>query len=272
MPLPSELLQSIETAIDDVLQDGGLNPQQQTFINHIQKTSAELSRAVLPIPQTEHALRRIIPTFGDSFIQQQVALFGYARLLLESPDSFGGAILSEYQQDKMQQIYQHGQALHQLTETIVESARAERLKNRRAQPEKLDLEAFFADESPILQYVIRNRPVELSIAASPVTVVAVSYHLAALIQHIVTVLAHELIETGHIKILTHKTTNSGRIDIFCTGIELNTDEIEILFQKNGRYLYPQRLEKMGGILHFQPDSGHSANIQIYLPELNPPSN
>lgn len=272
MPRPFELLEAIEAAIHDVLDDGGLNAQQLTFVQHIQKTNTELSRAVVAIPQTEHALRRILPAFGDSFLQQEVALFGYARLLLENPDSFGGAILSEYQQDKMQQIYQHGQALHQLSQKIVEDARTERIKQHRAQAKKLDLETFFTDETPILHYVLRNHPVELSITTSSITVFAVPYHLAALIQHIVTIISHDLIESGHIKILTKDNADSGIIDIFCTGIQLNAEEIDALFQKNGHYFYPQRLEQSGGKLRFERQIGRGASIQIHLSKFKPHSN
>ena len=264
MPLPSELLQQIEASVEHVLQDGNLNPQQLTFVHHIQKMAGELSLALSHIPQTEYALNRIIPGFGDSFLQQQVALFGYARLLLEKPESFGDAVLSEYQRDEIQRIYQHGQALYQLTEQIMASAQSERLEQHNALPDEIVLDALLSDEAPVLQYLLRDVPVQLSIEHGPVMVVANAYHLRALIQHIVTTLALELIEYGRIKINTGKNHQDVSLNIFCTGIQLDAREIDILFKKNGRYLYPQRLEKEGGAIRFFRESGRGAIIQLIL--------
>lgn len=269
MPLPSELLQEIEASVEHVLQDSGLNPQQLTFLHHIQKMAGELSAAVSLIPQTEYALRRIIPGFGDSFLQQQVALFGYARLLLEKPESFGGAVLSEYQQDEVRRIYQHGQALYQLTEQIIASAQSERLKQHNAPPVDITLDTLLADEIPVLQYFLCDVPVKLSVEFAPITIFAGAHHLRALIQHIVTTLARELIEYGHIKISIQGNQQKSFINIFCTGIQLDTTEIDILFKKNGRYLYPQRLEKDGGTIRFLREAGRGATIQLILSSLKP---
>lgn len=269
MPLPSELLQAIEASLDLVLQDGGLNPQQLTFVNHIQKTATELSTAIAPIPQTDYALRRIIPGFGDSFLQQQVALFGYARLLLESPESFDDVILSDYQQDEMQAIYQHGQTLYELTDQIVASAKLERPQQHARSSERMDLVQFFERETPVLHYFLRNVPVKLSITAESSTVFASDYHLSALIQHIVTTLALELIEYGHIKISTGEGHQESLINIFCTGIQLDATEIDILFKKNGRYHYTQRLQQDGGTVRFLRERGRGATIQLVLARSKP---
>lgn len=266
MPLPSDLLDSIAHAIDAVFQDGELHPQQLIFVHHIQKITSELAHAVHPMPQTDAALRRIIPGLGDSFLQQQAALFGYARLLLEHPESFDGAILSEYQQDQMQHINQQGQALYRLTGQIISEAQAERRQQHHAPATRLDLAQFFTDEAPILQYFLRDVPVQLSINAEASYAYAARYHLAALIQHIITTLSHELIEYGHIKITN--TSQQPIINIFCTGIQLTTAEIETLFQKNGRYRYLQRLQADAGNIQFVRESGRGASIQILLPEIN----
>lgn len=269
MPLPSELLQVIEESVDHVLQDGRLNPQQLTFVHHIQKMAEELSTAVSPIPQTDYALRRIIPSFGDSFLQQQVALFGYARLLLEKPESFGGAVLSEYQEDQVKRIYQHGQTLYQITEQIIVSAKLERPEQHAIPSEKIDLATFFAREAPILHYFLRDVAVKLSINVEPCTIHASDYHLSALIQHIVTTLALELIEYGHIKISKQPGQQESLINIFCTGIQLDATEIDILFKKNGRYLYTQRLQQDGATVRFLRESGRGATIQLALAHRNP---
>ena len=61
MPLPLEYLQEIVTAIQAVLIDSDLHPQQKVFVNHIQKITNELQTALTPVPQTELALRTILP-------------------------------------------------------------------------------------------------------------------------------------------------------------------------------------------------------------------
>ena len=269
MPLPSELLGQIEEAVERVLQYGGLNPQQLTFVQHIQKVSHELSTVIAPVPQTEYALRRILPGFGDSFLQQQVALFGYARLLLEKPDAFDNAVLSDYQQDELSYIYKHGQSLYQLTEQIISSANAERRKQHGASPIQIALDTLLSDEKPVLRYYLRDAPVKLSFELEPVTVHASAYHLLALIQHIVTTLAGELIEYGQIKISTETIPQQTSISIFCTGIQLDSTEIDILFKKNGRYLYRRRFQKEGGTIHFLREAGRGATIQLIFPALTP---
>ena len=269
MPLPAELLQEIEASIENIILDGNLNPQQLTFVQHIQKISGELSRAVSAIPQTEYALSRIIPGFGDSFLQQQVALFGYAKLLLEKPESFGDATLSEYQQDEAQRIYQHGQMVYQLTERIIASAKSERLNQHNAPSTDIALDDLLSDEIPVLEYFLRDVPVKMTVTPTPVKVSANAYHLRALIQHIVTTFALELIEYGHIKISIQSNQQGASINIFGTGIQLTTSDLDILFKKNGRYLYPQRLKKQGGAIQFLREAGRGATIRLILPSIKP---
>ena len=262
MPFPAELLSEIQRAIENVLDDGQLNPQQQTFVNHIQKISNELFSVITPIPETEYALQRIIPSFGDSFLQQQAALFGYAKLLLEHPQSFEDGILSEYQQDQMQLIYKHGQRLYDLTEQIYKTALAERRKQHNAQVITTDIATVLIDEEPILRYFLRKYPVELSIHAEPLPAKTVPYHLIAFVQHIVMTICEELMEQGEIKISTIQNT----ISIFCTGISLNTTEQDILFKKNGRYAYPKRFVKDGGTIHLLNNERKGATIHLVLPQ------
>lgn len=262
MPFPSELVREIQIAVDNVLQDAGLNPQQQTFVTYIQKISTELSHTVQDIPPNESALRRIIPSLGDSFLQQQAALFGYAKLLLEHPQSFDDKLLSEYQQDQMRLIYQYGQNLYELTEEIQKAALDERRQQHNTIAVRTDLRVFFNQEESTLHYFLRNHAVKLSIIPSPSIVTIVPYHLAAFIQHIVITISHELIESGQIKINNQQNI----VDIFGTGLVLDTSQQDILFKKDGRYAYPQRFIQAGGSIHFLRDSEYGATIRLVLPQ------
>ncbi|GAB5494819.1 MAG: hypothetical protein Phog2KO_50340 [Phototrophicaceae bacterium] len=260
MPFPSELVREIQIAVNNVLADNALNPQQQTFVAHIHKINDEIAKVVQAIPKTEHAHKRIIPSFGDTFLQQQVALFGYAKLLLESPQSFEGAILSEYQQDQMQIIYQYGQQLYELTEQIQKTAFAERRQQYSAEAENINLADFFTEEAPILRYYLRKKPIQLNIDSEPIQVKVRPYHLSAFIQHIVSIIAEELIESGTINI----QTQGNQIEIFCDGIDLNQSEQDTLFKKNGRYAYPQRFIQNGGIIYLETHQEYGASIYLGL--------
>lgn len=265
MPSPAELLQAITDEITPLLADDAYQPQQITFIKHIQKTTSELLKATQPMPSSALALQRIIPTLGDSFLQQQAALFGYAKLLLDHPESFGGASLTSSQQYHMRRIYEFGQSLYELTEEIQKSALKERIQQQKAQAVRVELAPLLQAEIPILNYVVSKKPVQLTLNVNPVAAITSPYHLSALLQHIVTVLSHELMAYGHIQIKSYRSIQSAVIDIFCTGIQLDTEEVDTLFSKNGRYLYPRRLQKDGGSLHFVRDVGRGASVQIHLP-------
>jgi len=266
MPHPAQFLHIIWQTITSVRASGGFQPQQQTFVDHIHRTTDHLKQALDPIPDSDIALRRIIPTFGDSLLQKEIALFGYARLLLDSPASFDGASLTATQASAMQTIFDVGQALYQQTEKIRQEAATERRQQHRAAPQAINLSQFLEMQHPILAYWLRDEPLQLSLMMAPTPdVMAASYHLAAFIEHIIRTLSQELLEYGHIKVSTVYDGSYGAIHIFATGITLDASEQEVLFKKEGRSLYLQRFLADGGAFAFSHDRGRGATIILRLP-------
>lgn len=264
MPHPSQHVQAIERALANLKDTVVFNPQQEIFINHIRKIASELKQAVDPIPQTLEALYRIVPTFGDSFLQQQIALFGYARLLLESPESFGDVELKGYHREQVEQIYKEGQALYKLTERICHEALAEHRRQHTARPEPVNLQRLLQSQHEILNYFLRNTSVELVVDVDDVIVQAARYHLAALLQHIIVTLSEELIRNGNITITSRQTNTEAAIIVSCLAMQLTQETIDIIFKKNGRYIYARRFAKDDGSLRFSHNR-HGSSIELWLP-------
>ncbi|MEL6406487.1 MAG: hypothetical protein AAFR81_19110 [Chloroflexota bacterium] len=253
MPTPVELLSVIQTTLDDIqARDADFSAQQQPFVNHLVRTTSELHAKIDPIPQTDMALRRLIPRLGDELLQRIAALFGYARLLLDSPQSFDNATLTPQQASHLQTIYQHGKYLYDLVEAIQQSAHAERVENHKAPAEPIYVDNFMRSQQPILTYLLRDNPLELTIYKDDALVQASPYHLAALFDHIVITLVDECdfegkIHFGHIYTYNPKSPVY-RLYIHCQDGTLDRSVWDTLFAKNGRDLYLRRLEQYGGKL------------------------
>lgn len=269
MQKPSALLAEIASIVADVLSKNSLNPQQQTFLRHIHQTAQELHTIVRDIPPTEYALRAIIPSLGKRFVQPQTVIFGYAKMLMEQPDSFGGAVLSEWQHEHVIAIYEKGVALAQFTEKIKQTASDEQQKQQNASAAIFDLNMHIWQNIPVYRYWLRDKAVKVT-AEFPQglpPVLCNPYHIAAIAQHIVLTMATELIEYGKIRISAALREDSQAVvlNFFCTGIQLNEAEQHILFQKQGRYIYRERLSSQQGTLHFSREAGIGATLHIDLP-------
>ncbi|MEO1289756.1 MAG: hypothetical protein AAFV93_18490, partial [Chloroflexota bacterium] len=259
MPTPQDLLRAILVELDAIpLDNKPFNAQQVTFMQHIRNTTDALLTIFDPMPQSAYALQRIVPGMSDSLLQQEVALFGYARLLLEHPDSFDGAVVPEPYRAPLERIYQLGQQLHRLMEQIQQEALINRRQQQSAPATHFNLTQLFTDDLPILQYLLRDYPIQITATIKPLDVCFPKYHLIEFIQHIVLTLTHDLIEYGHIKI----STSDNSLIIFCTGIQLTQTEIETLFKKQGRYIYPRRFERSGGNINFTREQGRGASIVL----------
>lgn len=264
MPSPLEYLQAIARAIDNVQRDSDLNEQQQTFVNHIQKIASELQRAIEPIPPTELALITILPSFGDAFLQQQAALFGYAKMLLDHPQSFDDAILSEYQRDQMQIVYQQGQALHTLTNQIYKTAHSERKTQHQATPQIINVLVFLIEQIPILNYYCAHLAYTGTHDSSDMLALATPYHLAAFIQHIIRVLAQDIDGVEQIEIGIEAIEETIAIVINSIDSTLTDEDYKTIFVTQGRYLYQQRFQKEGGRIQIRRDT-NDTHIQLRLP-------
>ncbi|MGJ3240049.1 MAG: hypothetical protein ACFE0Q_15180 [Anaerolineae bacterium] len=265
MQHPAERLQAMIITLDTLLEQTALSPQQVTFIQHMRRTADELLKAVVPIPASEHALQRIIPTFGDSFLQQHAVLFGYARMLLKHPQSFDGVQLNPVQTTQMQTVYQVGQALYAQVAQWINGAQAHQQAGLRACAEPIDLHALFNAERPIWRYLVRHCAVEINATCTPaLSVCASDYHLRALLTHCVNVISAELMTTGTLYISATPMRLFALIDIRADGVDFTPVQQAMLFRDKGRYIYKRRVHQYEGGLDFG-STEHNASLFIRFP-------
>lgn len=266
-----EMLDEIRQAIKPVAQDQSLNPQQTLFVTHIEKTTDRLLQQIESLPDTAYAELQVLPVLGEQFLQPLVAVYGYAKLLLDSPQSFNGAVVTGENRASLEAIFSTGRALEQRVESLSQQAFQHRLDERKAPPQPLDLQEFIAENLPIYRYWIRDCAVQIqhtqghNSAHQHTFVVAQPYHLNALFQHIVSVMAREWVEYGVIRISTETMDKFAEISIFCTGVQIADHEMNEMFHKDGRTVYLQQLQKMGGEIETRVQAGVGSAIIVRLP-------
>ena len=269
MQKPAALLAEIIALADEVLSDDGLNSQQITFIRHIYNTAQELHTIAAAIPPTEYAIRAIVPVLGEPFFKPQSVIFGYAKMLMEQPAVFGGAVLNADQHARINSIYDKGIALAQLSEQLKQDALEKRKTQRNADPIIFDLNMIIWQSIPVYRYWLRDTAVKVTAEFPPglAPVLSNPYHIAAIAQHIVVTMATELVEYGKINISAalRNDKQAVTLNFFCTGIQLNSTEQNILFEKQGRHIYRERITELNGTLHFSREPGVGASVHIDLP-------
>ena len=269
MPKPQVILQEILEAADAVLGEDGLNEQQRTFMQHIQHSATRLYQIAIEIPPIEYALQQIIPALGDSFLAPQSSLFGYAKMLLDDPDSFGGAVLSEWQREHVSRIYDLGSELYALTGQIQKDAFETRKQDRKAPPTIFDLNMLIWQQIPVYRYWIRQEAVTLTVEF-PVGLPPIycnPYHIGEIVQHIIVTIAREILMEGRIHLLGALAQDQRMLylDIQYTGRNGIDDVGEILFKDGGRHLYAQRLSEQGGIFEQLKQSAEHETLRLSLP-------
>jgi len=270
MPTPAELLSVIQTTLAKVqASDADFSPQQQPFVQHLARTTNELRAHIDPMPQTDMALRRLIPRVGDELTQRIAALFGYAKLLLDSPQSFDNATLTTQQASHLQTIYQHSKHLYDLVEAIQQAAHAERVANHKAPAEAISIGDFLKAQKPILTYLLRDKPIEISMRPDDALVEASPYHLAALLDHIVVTLADDMALQGALRINGRLSPDESvyTITLFCERLVADSDTWDTLFVKNGRHIYMRRLQEYGGHLKMSISAEDGVIFFLKLPRV-----
>lgn len=243
----------------------GLTQQQQTFIDHIKKTLQSLINLLDGLPAQEYAYIQVIPILGDQFVQPLVAIYGYAKLLMDSPSSFADATITTEQYDCLSIVYQHGRELEAYAQSLEQQAFDYRLQARKQAIESVDLVRLIRDNIPLFRYWIRHTSIEIlaNINSDPLIAQAQSYHLTALIQHIITVIATEIMEVGQIQITIRKMYRV-ELHILCTGLRLEDSHLQTLLQKDGRDLYYKQLQKMNGNISVQGYPQNQSAIIVRL--------
>jgi hypothetical protein len=269
---PAALLDSILEKLQLLLaDDASLNPQQKTFIRHMHNTAQKLHAIAREIPSTDSALRQILPALGDDFLQPQQALVGYAKMLIEHPESFhdadDSAELTPAQRRILMQIHDESVSLYRLTERIREEAFNERRDQRTADPADFDLNMLIWQHVPVYRYWLKDNPVTVTVnfPAGLPPVHAQGYHLAEAVQHFIVTMGRDLVEQGNIQISADYILddNCVSLKILCPEYRFTLDDFDVLFKQNGRDVYLQRLQEQNILLHaMSPSEGAAIYLDI----------
>jgi signal transduction histidine kinase len=261
-----EAIEEIIKAVEAVLAEGGLNHQQLTFLKLI-RDNAEYFPKYADYPSNEAALRQAVSTVLSGLRTPLTVIQGYSMLLVEQPEQFGGA-LSPKQQEAMRFVTRQAQAFGNWHSDLLASVNEERMRELKALPQTCDLSEIMRHCEAVLQFYLRweKRPVQLRffIPENLPPIFAASYHLSQLIEHIINVMAFELIEYGKITVSAETDGTLVNLRIFCTGIGSTTAEMNSLFEKNGRGIYLARFMQQGGRIEFSREAGLGAAVHLLI--------
>ena len=246
---------------------GPASESQQTFMQHLIRSAAQLLKQCEEIPDTQAALFEILPTLGEAFTQQQVALYGYARLMLEQPQAFEGAPLNDAQCEHLHTISSASQEAIRLTDEIMQAAQQWRQRARSAAPARFALGPLLEERLPIWRYWLRERPVILSstVADELPLVFGSAYHLAEMLRHVVLTMGREWIEYGQIQISASAQARIVALGIFCTGAQGSQDEMARLFGQPGQQLYLAQMRRVKIGLRLEKEPGKGVTILLEIP-------
>lgn len=270
-PLATSLL-TIEQLSDRLLTefDGQFNAEQEVFIKHIRHTAGRYRQLVEPIPSDEWVLQRVIPILSDGFVQAQTAVINYAQLLVQHPEQFHADSVPIPAQKLLAQIVIIGINIRQTVTQIEAQSVRLRAEQRRADLKPVDLKAMIDRELPLYRYWLEGRAVQINAGILPglPQVVTHDYHLSEWLQHVIRVLGHELIEYGRMSLTASRDSSGVNLSVFCTGVQLNTAEYELLFKKEGRYIYLDQLRHINAELSIIKRSGIGSILRLTFSTLS----
>jgi signal transduction histidine kinase len=161
----SDLLDGLRTAQDlarHIGQHPSINHQQALFLQHIERTAQRLYDLLAPIPNTHLAYLSLVPRMADELQEPLAVIYGYARMMLDQPTSFGDAYLPLEMQTHAETLYELGRALSQDLHNLTKDAFEARLQTRRAPAENIDLAELLNDYAPIWHYEMQMHDVDLN--------------------------------------------------------------------------------------------------------------
>ena len=257
-------MRNIFTDLENILHhikqvsQSNLSNQQLIFVTHIEKTAQTLLDSKLYyMPQTEYHHMHILPSLGDELIQPITAIYGYAKLLLDSPASFYGAKISDSQRPMLEAIYQIGRNLETYINAINQKANKYRQTARQQPPQIIDLRQFIYKHKIIYEYWLRQIKKSLLtfIDEEDYPIFVNSYHLNAIFQHCIVTPYIEL--HGNFsgpRLYIQNSYNYIQVVINCSSMAFSDNNMRILFQHNGRETYLTQLKNMNAQIHIPPKS------------------
>lgn len=252
----------------DLLHAAELAQAQRPIVQHVHKLTGLISEALDGLPDQPHALQAALPTLGEDFPRHLETIQHYARLLIESPVSFGGATLPPDALPIAEALYTASRALHDHCAALRQQTIQERLHARRGSPEAFDWNAHLQEEAPLLRYLLRRQPIQLDFTPhdAPLRVFARRYHTTELIRHIVLTLGTELMAYGRIQLRLQPEAACHALRIDATGVQFTPSETAALFNRHGRHLYREQLDADAGYLTFERQPGIGGSVIVHLPQ------
>jgi hypothetical protein len=251
-----------------LLHKAELAQAQRPITQHLHKLTGLIREALDGLPPQAHALQAALPTLGEDFPRHLETIQHYARLLIESPVSFGGAVLPPEALPAAESLYAASRALRDHCEALRQQTIQERLHARRGSPEAFDWNAHLQDEAPLLRYLLRQRPIQLEFTPhdAPLMIFARRYHTTELIRHIVLTLGAELMAYGWIQLRLQPEAACHALRIYATGLQFTPAETAALFSRHGRHLYREQLDVDAGYLTFERQPGVGSSVIVHLPQ------
>lgn len=269
VPFSLDRLSQIEQHTRALVAETSLTEQQRVFTQHIHRIAQKMSTKLELLPEHDAALFRILPPLHDELQEQLTALLGYATLLHDQPAAFDNARLPDTVQQSLSAIIDGTRDIMRGAEQTVKAATMQRMQRRRADLEPVQLADVMREIVPALEFRLRECAVRLHVNVpddSP-QVYAQRYHLTEYVHHAIVTMATELIEYGSLEVsVRHEIADVVTLVIFCTGITLNPDEMNVLFGKQGRGVYDTELTRMGGTAQIERRQGIGASLLVSLPE------
>lgn len=255
-------LSALAEQADYLLAHTSLSPQQATFVQHIARTAQHLQAQLAVVPATEYALQTLLPILGEDFSKPLFALFGYAKLLTDSPQSFDHAPLSADQRQRLVAIFEQGRSLAQWVEQLPDSLIQQRLHQRRAPASPHNLNDLLVEMLSVCRYLLRERPIRLSLSLPEALVWAQvnAYHVRELVRHVCLTTSLELIEQGELRLSLQSTPEQAQLSLNADQLVWDNDALIRLFMRNGRDTYTAYLTRYGGT--WQADGEF---LHLYLP-------
>lgn len=244
-----------------------LNDNQRAFIHHIAQMAHHLYEHFSAMPPSITALQHILPPQQERLQAQLASLYGYARLLLEQPLSFGGAPPTPAQRAHLSAIDRLALGIARACDDIAKDALDARRAGHAQPAQSFHLAALSADYEPIWRYYLNPTAVTLSVEidAKLPAVWGYPYHTAALMTHLVLTIGRELIADGELKARAIRNNDVVAFVVSCAKLSLSDADLETLFSRNGRAHYRTQIARGGGQLLISRQTGQIASVGFTLP-------
>lgn len=243
-----------------------LNDQQRVFVHHIARTSQRLADLIAPIPDTPLAHATLLSRIAPELLEPLASVYGYARLLIDQPQSFGGAHLPPELVVDAETIFTIGRQLAHELEHLPMATRQARAQARNAPMTQVDMVEELRLVLPIWRYEIRETGAMLDLTTpdTAVPILTRIYHLRECLRHLVVTIASEL-HSQRMRLSLAQTSQDLTLDLHCDPLHLDDEALYTLFQHQGRAIFRQQLKHIHAQLTWRVSADATTHLQMTLP-------